>query len=503
MTHRWFLDDEAVAGLVEVSYRLELSLVLRSLVIAILGAYTAFHLVDRVTSARSTPAYLAWLSGGAVAMGCAIWGMHFIGMLAVRLDVPVAYDLDLTLLSWAIAVLGSALAFLLLRLDKVTFGHLVLGGAVMGLTVSAMHYTGMAAMRLPALMLYDAKLYAASVVVAVCLSAVALSLLLAARRFMKTGRHGLQITAAVVMGLSITTMHYTAMAATHFFSEPARAVFTPNAIDLEHLNAIVSVSIFLLLGLALAAKQVSKRMDRHIAAREQSDALLGAMLRHLPSPAFVMDPAGVYLSTNPAFDASYRAPGPEPRIADGVVSEAERRALAAGEIIEREEVAPAEDRVFLSTRFPMRDGAGRIVAFGGVSWDITRRKRAEEALRRREEQLEAAQRIARIGHWSLDLKAGRFEGSEEIHRIYGIEPGTELSFKGIVDAIHDEDRAGADRNRDRAIAERRGYDFAFRIRRPDGEIRFVEGRTVPVFGEDGAISGFVGVTQDVTERERA
>lgn len=65
MTHRWFLDEAAVAGLVEVSYRLELGLVLRSLVIAILGAYTAFHLVDRLAAARSTPAYLAWLAGGA------------------------------------------------------------------------------------------------------------------------------------------------------------------------------------------------------------------------------------------------------------------------------------------------------------------------------------------------------------------------------------------------------------------------------------------------------
>jgi NO-binding membrane sensor protein with MHYT domain len=181
----WFLTDALAPGLVELSYSLELGLVLRSLAIAILGAYTAFHMVDRVTSARTRFAYAAWLSGGALAMGCAIWGMHFIGMLAVKLSVPVAYDLWLTILSWGVAVLGSGLTFLLLRLDRVRVGHLALGGMVLGLTVGAMHYTGMAAMRMPALMLYDPRLFAASVLIAIALSVGALWLLLAAQRFMK------------------------------------------------------------------------------------------------------------------------------------------------------------------------------------------------------------------------------------------------------------------------------------------------------------------------------
>jgi PAS domain S-box-containing protein len=357
----------------------------------------------------------------------------------------------------------------------------------------------MAAMRMPALMLYDPRLFAASVLIAIALSVGALWLLLASQRFMKSGRLWLQVLAATVMGLSITAMHYTAMMATHFFEGQGTVAFSPSTLDLQHLNSFVSGSILLLLGLALVAKQVSKRMDRHIAAAERSDALLGAVLRYLPSPAFVMDPDGKLLTSNAAFDAE----AGEADIGKGL-NAADRAALANGAAIEREERGAADRRVYLSTKFPVRDGEGRIIAFAGVSLDITQRKRAEEALRRREQQLAAAQRIAHIGHWSIELSAdgASFECSEEIYRIYGLARDGPMSFEIIVGAIHDEDRPWANRNRDRAIVERRGYDFAFRIHRPDGEIRHVEGRTVPVLADDGEVTGYVGVTQDVTERER-
>jgi PAS domain S-box-containing protein len=289
------------------------------------------------------------------------------------------------------------------------------------------------------------------------------------------------------------------MLATHFFEDAGQPVAASDAIDLEHLNVIVSVAVLLLLALALVAKQVSKRIDRHVAARERSDALLGAVLRHLPSPAFVMDTSGAYLTTNAAFDAQY-----DRADADAGIGTEDRKALAKGEVVEQEVTGPNGGRVYLSTKFPVRDGEDRIIAFGGVSLDITRHKQAEHALRQREQQLAAAQRIARIGHWSLDLtpEGPNFVCSEEIYRIYGLAPDSPMSFGVITDAILDEDRAWAHRNRDRAIAERRGYDFAFRVRRPDGEVRHVEGRTVPVLSDEGEITGFVGVTQDVTERER-
>jgi two-component system cell cycle sensor histidine kinase PleC len=135
--------------------------------------------------------------------------------------------------------------------------------------------------------------------------------------------------------------------------------------------------------------------------------------------------------------------------------------------------------------------------------DITERKRAEDKLKLREEQLSDAQRIGRIGHWSTDIRTKHFECSEEIYRLYGLEPSSPMSWELVTSAIHEEDQLRAKSNREAAIAEKRGYDFAFRIRRTDGKVRFVEGKTSPVFDSAGDCIGFFGVTQDITERKRA
>ncbi len=136
-------------------------------------------------------------------------------------------------------------------------------------------------------------------------------------------------------------------------------------------------------------------------------------------------------------------------------------------------------------------------------YDITKRKRAEETLKLRERELSEAQRIGHIGDWNLDLRTMHFECSEEIYRMYGLDPNDPISFELATDAIHENDRAWAKSNREAAIAEKRGYEFAFRIRRPDGEIRFFDGKTTPVFEDGGELTGFFGVTQDVTERKKA
>ena len=77
------------------------SLVLVSLGVAILASYTALGMANRVRAANGLPAARYWLAGGALAMGIGIWSMHFVGMLAFNLPIPMGYDLPLTLLSAA------------------------------------------------------------------------------------------------------------------------------------------------------------------------------------------------------------------------------------------------------------------------------------------------------------------------------------------------------------------------------------------------------------------
>src|SRR5579872_5975071 len=84
-------------------------LVVVSVVIAICASYAALDLAGRVTAARGK-ARLAWLAGGASAMGLGIWSMHYIGMLAFSLPVAVAYDWPTVVVSLIAAILASAVA---------------------------------------------------------------------------------------------------------------------------------------------------------------------------------------------------------------------------------------------------------------------------------------------------------------------------------------------------------------------------------------------------------
>ncbi len=133
-------------------------LVALSFVIALLAAYTAIEMAERVTVHQGL-ARVSWLLGGAFAMGSGIWSMHFTGMLAFRLPIPVYYDFSTVVASLLVAIGGSAIALNAVSRSRMTRGHLAAGSLLMGAAIATMHYTGMAAMRLRAMHYYDRALW--------------------------------------------------------------------------------------------------------------------------------------------------------------------------------------------------------------------------------------------------------------------------------------------------------------------------------------------------------
>src|ERR1700736_3968305 len=148
-------------------------LVFLSVIIAILAAYTALDLGERVTAARDW-ARLYWLLGGAASMGIGIWSMHYIGMLAFRLPVPVLYDWPTVLLSLVSAILASEVALFVVSRRKMGSLRALAGSIFMGGGIVALHYIAMDAMRLPAMHRYSPFLVTLSVLVALAGSYVAL-----------------------------------------------------------------------------------------------------------------------------------------------------------------------------------------------------------------------------------------------------------------------------------------------------------------------------------------
>jgi diguanylate cyclase len=193
-----------------------LSLVLLSIVVAIFVSYTALSLSARVARAKGGSNSGVWVAGGALAMGCGIWSMHFIGMLAFSLPIPLTYDLGLTIASLVIAIAISGFALSVASNPEISIGHLTVSALIMGAGISAMHYSGMAAIDVVPMINYEPMLLAASVAIAVVASFAALLLFFRLREGQSWSMRLIRIGAAFVMGFAISGMHYTGMAASRF-----------------------------------------------------------------------------------------------------------------------------------------------------------------------------------------------------------------------------------------------------------------------------------------------
>jgi len=154
--------------------------------------------------------------------------------------------------------------------------------------------------------------------------------------------------------------------------------------------------------------------------------------------------------------------------------------------------------------YPVRDASGAITCVVLTHIDLTERKEAEEALAEKEERLRLAQRAAGIGTFDWHIPTGRLTWTEELEEIFGLPPG---GFEGTIDSwsrrVVPGDRERMEREM-AAVMERgeREMDFAFRIARPDGAVRWIEGSAEFFYAEDGTPLRMVGVNVDVTDRVR-
>ena len=248
MHHLQFLDPGANRTLA-LSGAYDPTLVVASVLMASLAAYAAFGLADRINAAEVRKSKLLWLWAGATAMAVGIWAMHFIGMLAFRLPIAVAYDLAGTAISVAPAVVASAIVLDVTSRDEVSFPRLLVAGTVMGLGIGAMHYAGMAAMRLAADMYYDRLLFGGSLVVAVVLATLALWVHVLATAEGPRQSWPWKLGAAATMGSAVAGMHYTAMAAAYFFPSDDKGPLGA-AIDPNLLAVLVGIAAALVLAVA-------------------------------------------------------------------------------------------------------------------------------------------------------------------------------------------------------------------------------------------------------------
>ncbi|MDH5834877.1 putative bifunctional diguanylate cyclase/phosphodiesterase [Luteimonas kalidii] len=235
------------------------ALVATSYLVAALAAYVALDMAGRIDASRGWAAR-GWLLGGAIAMGVGIWSMHFIGMLAFRLPIPLGYDLAITLYSLLIAIASAGYALWVVSGPSLPPRRLAVAAMVLGAGIAAMHYVGMAAMRMLPGIDYHAGWFAASILIAMVSAGAALWIAFRLRSDGK-GVFRRRVGAALVMGFAIVGMHYTGMAAARFPPGSICGAALADGIPQHWLASLVGTTTFAILAMALVVAILDRRLQ--------------------------------------------------------------------------------------------------------------------------------------------------------------------------------------------------------------------------------------------------
>jgi NO-binding membrane sensor protein with MHYT domain len=236
-------------------------LVALSVLIATIGAYVALNIVLRIKESLGK-SNRSWLLGGAMAMGLGIWSMHFVGMLAMVMPgVAIGYDLVLSILSLAVAIGASLVAFYIVSRVQISFLGVLLGGISMAVAISGMHYLGMASMKMPARIEWHWNLVILSILIATLASFAALGVSLLFRTTKRITL--LHILSSLLMGVAVSGMHYVGMAAADFIYEEQPLTSHQGVVLGTHTLAYVVIgTTFTILLVALIASGFARVLIR-------------------------------------------------------------------------------------------------------------------------------------------------------------------------------------------------------------------------------------------------
>jgi signal transduction histidine kinase len=225
---------------------------------AILCAFASWSAVTLASRARIRSGWsrFRWTACAGTVFGAGIWATHFIAILAYRSNLPIGYNVIPTVLSIAIAVILSILAFWTVLLPKLHW----LGGALLGVAIGAMHFTGMSALEGPFHIVWNGY-YIASAIIA----GVTLSMLAALAGVSVRNVYG-RVIAAALLTLAICSLHFTGMSAAVLM--PDSSVAYHDAVIAPAFLAIAVAAVgILIVGLGLAGAL----FDSHLVLRRMGE----------------------------------------------------------------------------------------------------------------------------------------------------------------------------------------------------------------------------------------
>ncbi len=229
-----------------------------SFAVSVLGSFVGLMACRHIAKEDGR---ISWYNAGSAAIaigGVAVWAMHFIGMLALKVDLAMGYAAVETLVSMVAAIAATALALAYVAKAPNAPLRVVSAGIAMGLGICVMHYLGMYGMRFNGVFAWNWTLVALSVAIAVVASTAALWLAFRANGI------GLRVLAALVMGVAVCAMHYTGFAAADIICTTTNRLAMPTGFAIVPATRLVFVVAFVAgtLMLFMLIDQMRTAMDK-------------------------------------------------------------------------------------------------------------------------------------------------------------------------------------------------------------------------------------------------
>jgi len=486
-----------------------------SVLISMCASYAALDLGARITAARRW-ARSSWLIGGATVLGGGIWSMHFTGMLAFCLPVSVAYHWPTVLLSLLAAILASMAVLFVSTRHKLGPAQALAGSVTMGAGIAGMHFIGMDAMRLSATCRYSPPLVALAVVIAVLASLVALVFTFDFRdETRKTS--WTKVASAAGMGAAISAMHYTGMASAIFISSALPPVLT-------HTVSISSVGITgIVLGslLVQAAAIMTSSVDRRFAAqavelqtserfRQIADLLRDVLSLSNADLSQVLFVNRAYesvwgrtvesLYANPRSWLEGVHPDDRPQVQEGLQKLVDGKTL---DYLECRVVRSDGSVSWVRLRaYPVLDAQGHPYRIVGTAHEFTKRKLAEDEVKQAENRLRLA-----LDTTPAMIHSARPDGyldyfNQRWLNYVGLSLEDLQGWRWTA-VIHPEDVDGIVGKWRTCIASGEPFLHEARMRRADGEYRWMLLHKVPLRDEHLNTVKWYGAGIDIEDRKRA
>jgi len=281
------------------------------------------------------------------------------------------------------------------------------------------------------------------------------------------------------------------------------------------LTAIAASLLLAILFVVILKRQVRRKTSElKNSTRDlvEQGERLASIINGTTDAVFIKDALGRYTVVNDEVVRLFNLPRPEivghddtrffpPEEAEFLMS-SDKAIMAGNRVVTTEEYITTLDgkRIYLATKGPVHDQSGSVIGLFGISRDITESKQNEEQFKNMSQRLQLATAAARLGVWDWNVKDNTMVWDDRMFELYGV---SREAFPNSIDAwlngLHPDDRESAIAECQAALSGEREFNTVFRVRHPDGSVKYLQANGLVIRGADGTAERMLGINSDITE----